>query len=57
MKIIVVGGGRLRKALCRSLVEEEHDVILIEENESVLNHVTKRLDIMGIVGNVLTLEF
>lgn len=51
MKIIVVGGGKVGKALCRSLVEEEHDVILIEENESVLNHVTKRLDIMGIVGN------
>ncbi|WP_057490404.1 Trk system potassium transporter TrkA [Streptococcus orisasini] len=51
MKIIVVGGGKVGKALCRSLVEEKHDVILIEENETVLNHVTKRLDIMGIVGN------
>lgn len=51
MKIIVVGGGKVGKALCRSLVEEKHDVILIEENESVLKHVTKRHDIMGIVGN------
>ena len=24
MKIIVVGGGKVGKALCRSLVEEEH---------------------------------
>ncbi|EJN93314.1 Trk system potassium transporter TrkA [Streptococcus ratti] len=51
MKIIVVGGGKVGKALCRSLVDEKHDVILIEENETVLNHVTKRLDIMGIAGN------
>ena len=51
MKIIVVGGGKVGTALCRSLVEEKHDVILIEEKESVLKKVTKRHDIMGIVGN------
>ncbi|MGT2943482.1 NAD-binding protein [Streptococcus constellatus subsp. viborgensis] len=51
MKIIVVGGGKVGSALCRSLVAEKHDVILIEQNESVLNRITKRYDIMGIVGN------
>lgn len=51
MKIIVVGGGKVGTALCRSLVEEKHDVILIEEKESVLKTITKRQDIMGIVGN------
>lgn len=51
MKIIVVGGGKVGTALCRSLVEEKHDVILIEEKESVLKNITKRQDIMGIVGN------
>lgn len=51
MKIIVVGGGKVGTALCRSLVGEKHDVILIEEKESVLKRVTKRYDIMGIVGN------
>lgn len=51
MKIIVVGGGKVGSALCRSLVAEKHDVILIEQNEAVLNRITKRYDIMGIVGN------
>ncbi|MEW4355279.1 Trk system potassium transporter TrkA [Streptococcus pneumoniae] len=51
MKIIVVGGGKVGSALCRSLVSEGHDVVLIEQNESVLNHLTKRCDIMGIAGN------
>ncbi|MCY7186621.1 Trk system potassium transporter TrkA [Streptococcus gallolyticus] len=51
MKIIVVGGGKVGTALCRSLVEEKHDVVLIEEKESVLKNITKRQDIMGIVGN------
>ena len=48
MKIIVVGGGKVGTALCRSLVAENHDVILIEKDESVLNHITKRFDIIGI---------
>ena len=47
MKIIVVGGGKVGTALCRSLVAENHDVILIEKDESVLNHITKRFDIIG----------
>ncbi|MGN1397298.1 MAG: Trk system potassium transporter TrkA, partial [Streptococcus gallolyticus] len=44
-------GGKVGTALCRSLVEEKHDVVLIEEKESVLKNITKRQDIMGIVGN------
>lgn len=51
MKVIVVGGGKVGTALCRSLVEEKHDVTLIEEKEEVLSRVSRRLDIMGIVGN------
>jgi len=51
MKIIVVGGGKVGTALCRSLVAENHDVILIEQDEAVVNHITKRYDIIGIVGN------
>ena len=34
MRIIVVGAGKVGTALCRSLVEEKHDVILIEEKEA-----------------------
>ncbi|AWN19350.1 Trk system potassium transporter TrkA [Streptococcus sobrinus] len=51
MKVIVVGGGKVGTALCRSLVEEKHDVTLIEEKEEVLGRVSRRLDIMEIVGN------
>lgn len=51
MRIIVVGGGKVGTALCRSLVDENHDVILIEEKEAVMKQATKRHDIVGIVGN------
>lgn len=51
MRIIVVGGGKVGSALCRSLVEENHDVILIEEKETVMKQAIKRHDIVGIIGN------
>ncbi|MGT2741747.1 Trk system potassium transporter TrkA [Streptococcus plurextorum] len=51
MRIIVVGAGKVGSALCRSLVAEKHDVTLIEADEQVLKQVTRRQDIMGIVGN------
>ena len=48
MKIVLVGGGKVGFALCRSLVAEKHDVVLIEQNEAVLNHIVSRFDIMGL---------
>ena len=36
MKIILVGGGKVGFALCRSLVAEKHDVLLIEQDEASL---------------------
>lgn len=51
MQIILVGGGKVGAALCRSLVEEHHDVVLIEQKETVLKHLTKRYDIIGLLGN------
>ncbi|MBJ8326079.1 Trk system potassium transporter TrkA [Streptococcus pacificus] len=51
MRIIVVGGGKVGAALCRSLVDENHNVILIEQKEAVLTQVVKHNDIIGIIGN------
>ena len=44
-------GGKFGSALCRSLVADNHDVVLIEQNETVLNYMTSRFDIIGIAGN------
>lgn len=32
-------------------VAENHNVVLIEQNEAVLNHIVSRFDIMGLLGN------
>ena len=55
MKIVLVGGGKVGFALCRSLVAENHDVVLIEQDEAVLNHIVSRYDIIGLLEMVLTL--
>ena len=46
MKIILVGGGKVGFALCRSWLQKKHDVLLIEQDEAVLNHIVNRFDIM-----------
>ena len=51
MKIVLIGGGKVGFALCRSLVAEKHDVVLIEQDEAVLDHIVSRFDIMGLLGN------
>lgn len=51
MNIIIVGGGKVGTALSRALVEEDHDVTLIDEDERVLKEITKAQDILGILGN------
>lgn len=57
MKIIVVGGGKVGTALCRSLVEEKHDVILIEEKESVLKKLPNAMILWELLAMVPTLKF
>jgi trk system potassium uptake protein TrkA len=44
MRIVVVGAGRVGLSLCRRLVQENHDVSLIESNEERARHASNRLD-------------
>lgn len=51
MKIIIVGAGKVGRALCRDLDTKGNDVVIIEERESVLNELMASVDINGIAGN------
>ena len=51
MKIIVVGGGKVGTALCRSLVAENHDVILIEKTNPFLTILPNGLISLEFLGN------
>lgn len=51
MKIIIVGCGKVGTTLAEQLNNEHHDITLIDKNAGVLQAITDRIDVMGVVGN------
>ncbi len=51
MRILIVGAGQVGYNIAARLVEENHDVIMIERDEEVLKKATDNLDIKGIRGH------
>ena len=48
MRIIIVGAGLAGTQLARQLIEEKHDIAIIEANEERARHLSSRLDCMVI---------
>ena len=53
MKIIVVGCGKIGRAIIETLSSEGHDITAVDNNMEVLNDVTNLYDVMGVCGNVI----
>lgn len=51
MRVIVIGVGKVGYHIARRLVEESHDVVLIDDNEDALFPARESLDVMTILGN------
>ncbi len=51
MRVVIVGAGKVGFTLAQYLVEEDHDVIVIEEDENRRNIIQNNLDVMTIQGN------
>ena len=51
MRIVVVGGGKLGFSLAESLINEGHNVTVVDRNESVLQKNMDTLDAMFIKGS------
>ena len=51
MKIIVAGGGKIGQSLVRQLVQEGHDLTVIDRDPQVLQSIVERMDAMGVEGN------
>ncbi|MBP5305163.1 MAG: Trk system potassium transporter TrkA [Lachnospiraceae bacterium] len=56
MKIIIVGCGKVGFTIASQLSREDHDLVVIDPNATVISSVTDELDIMGIVGNGVSHE-
>lgn len=51
MRTIVVGAGEVGYHIAKRLVQEGHDVVIIEENAAVKERVEKELDVLAIQGH------
>lgn len=51
MKVIIVGCGKVGSTIARSLVSENHDVILVDKSQSLVDAVSSDIDCMAVVGN------
>ena len=56
MQIIIVGGGKLGIALAQHLIQEGHNVTMIDRSESVLQKSMDTLDAMFIKGSGVSAE-
>ncbi len=53
MKIIVLGAGKVGEALVESFIKEKYDVVVVDNDESVVASIVNRYDVRGIVGGGL----
>lgn len=51
MNIIIVGCGKVGYTLVEQLSNENHNIVVIDENPEKVTDITDNLDAMGIVGN------
>ena len=51
MEIVVVGAGKVGEALCFDLINEGHELILIDQKADVVLAMTEKMDLKGVVGN------
>lgn len=56
MKIIVIGGGKVGTVLCEQLVNEGHNVVLVDQSADVVETVLNTVDVNAIVGNGVSAE-
>jgi len=51
MKIIVVGCGKIGTSIIRSLVNEDHDVTVVDSSEEAIAEISGTYDVMYVCGN------
>ena len=56
MRIIIAGAGAVGTHLAKLLVQEDHDIILMDENRERLNTVKDNVELMPLVGNCTSLK-
>ncbi len=53
MKIIIVGGGKAGAAMAHALVNEGHDITILDYKADRISEISNNNDMMGLIGNGL----
>lgn len=56
MKVIIIGAGKLGYKLAESMVLEEIDVTVIDNNPKVIDFVNEHLDVLTVLGNGMDIK-
>ncbi len=51
MKVIISGCGKIGTAILKSLIKEEHEIVVIDTNPKVIESITNRFDVIAVCGN------
>lgn len=51
LRVIVIGAGKLGYQIARLLSEEDHDIVVIDNDPDALSEVANHLDVLAIEGN------
>lgn len=51
MKIVVVGLGKVGRALTQQLSADKHDIVVIDRNPTVVDDICNICDVRGVTGN------
>lgn len=56
MRIIVIGDGKVGRAIIEHICQEGHEVVVIDKNPDVVEEMINQYDVMGITGNGASYE-
>ena len=51
MKVVIIGDGKVGRAIVEHTVQEGHVVIVIDKNPKVIEQIVDLYDVMGVAGN------
>ena len=51
LKIIIVGCGKVGATLVAQLINEGHDISVIDTDSARIQEITNLYDVMGVIGN------
>lgn len=56
MRVIVVGCGKIGKAVLESMEEERHDIVAIDNDPQVIEQIANTFDVMAVCGGATSTE-